>query len=484
MSSSDIALKPKRMPPWMSMPGAPPRPDGSAFGSKIAPLLAEKQKCFDELKELQKAMEDSKRSDTDEEGKLMQERLKVIDDELRAQNTLRVGKNTEISKLRQQSRDANKELKALQSELGGLSNAKEIDLAIEQVMRKMETSGGGLSAEKRTLKRLQQLEEAKGLFFKVQTLTETIRDAEEREALLQQEYREIHQRIGTLNRELETNLQVKREKNKEAQASGTVRSEIYKKCLEVRARITAINKQINELRAEHNKVSETWNAWCDEARKKYNEKLQAELEERKRRQQERIDAAKSRRKEYLLKKRQHEHEVEISACVTLMEYLRDKRRVIREEEEEKAKLQAAADFDPVKVAPEGFAVLNEGKWTSHTSLSRSAKKQQKRQQKASQLNKPATQKPVHHPKEIVELFHRVGLEPPVSVADFDGSVVKIREKKNEFESIIVSEAELSSEDEPEAEKAPQQDSTECNDQANIGVKEEAHKEGDEVAASS
>lgn len=55
----------------------------------------------------------------------------------------------------------------------------------------------------------------------------------------------------------------------------------------------------------------------------------------------------------------------------------------KRDEEERARRIAAEAFDLSKAVPEGFVVVNEGKWAKPAPLSKAAKKQLKAQQKQS-----------------------------------------------------------------------------------------------------
>lgn len=461
------------------MPGAPPRPNYAAFGSKMSELNAEKRKLIDEIKELQNSVRGDRQNNAelDEERNALRQRLSEIDEQRKAQTELRSGKNTEIAKIRQQRRETEEKLRKLQNELGGLRDVREIDVAIDYIMNKMETSGGGLAAERRTVKRLHQLEEAKALLMELQPLSERIQEAEEREMLLQLEFRDIIERIGILNKEFEDQLGVKREKDQQARSTGVNRADVYKKCNDIRGKINKLDEDMNTLRAEHNKATEAWDSWCVEARAKYQAKIEAEREARHLAFLERKNAARNAQKLIRARRRQNPYELEINACDTLVQYLVDKKRMTAREEEERKRREAAASFDPVKAAPAGTVVLSESKWTNAKPLSKAARKQQeqqkKQQQKKQEDAKPEEEKVVpasgskntaraphvmQHPEEKMRLFQLVDQSPPLSLGSIDETIKSLQTKKKEYESHIVtgepqlSSGESESEEEGEAEE--------------------------------
>lgn len=481
------------------MPGAPQRPDHREFSALMSKLAAERRALIEQIKELQSSIRgNGNRDAADQERNELRKRIGEIDELRKKEEELRVGKNDEIAKIRKQKHEINERLRALQTELGGFADHKDIEEAIRFIMVKMETSGGGLRAERRTMRRLHQLEEAKSLLLQRQPLTEAIEEAEEREVLLQQEYREIHERIGSLNKEYEDEYKNKQNKDKAVRATGAERAEVWRKCEQLRAKVNAISNEMDKHRAEHARITADWDAWCADARGKYSAKVEAEREARRQRYLAARNASKMDGKVERAKQRLHSHELEIGACDTLAAYLLEKKAKTMREAEERAKRAAAAAFDLNKAVPQGYVVLNESKW-SKPSTSRARGKAVAQPTRASKPSTAAatsagtaavtagssdaqanaanttttttttnsagtsssnnnnntanaSASPEHgavlqFTEDKMRLFQLINIEPPLSIAAIDSCVAAIRDKLTEYKTQASgTELELSSDE--------------------------------------
>ena len=445
---------PRAKPGWMSMPGGPKQPNFSDFQSKIQALGAQKSKLFDQLKDIQVRSgankEDAARDAVDAERRELRGRMNEIDAIRKAQREAQSAKNEQIAKVRKQKSEVEQKLKDLSTELGAFRELSDVDAAIDHIMIKMETgSSGTLGAEKKALKRLNQLEEAKHLILQLQPLSEAIANAEDKEAELQREYRAIHERIGTLNREFEEKATAKVEMDKELRKHGVDRSALQQERDDVRAKLTKVNTDMTALREAFNKQVAAWDAWKEEARTKYQAKIEAERADRARRFKERQDAAKYERKKARAAERLNPREAEIHACQTLIRYLQDRVSMMRRDEEERKRRQAAATFDPASCAPPGtvFAANDNVPATKKPASAKGAKA-------------PATstatidKKIIQHTEEKIKLFALVKVDSPMTVGNVPEAVEQLKAKQKEFEALIKNGvAELSSSEDEEEEVA-------------------------------
>lgn len=430
--------RPRTRPGWMNIPGGPKEPNFQEFRNKMQTLNTQKTKLFDNLKDLQGRA--GPRDDTDREAFInerqeLRRRMNEIDAHRKKERDARSTKNEEIARIRRQRGEIEGKLKELSNELGAFRELSDIEMAIDHIMVKMETSGAGLASEKRAIKRLSQLEEAKSLLLQLQPLQEGIMDADDREAALQQEYREIHERIGALNKEYDEQYTVKQSKDKEAQKTTVDRSALVKERDENRQKINKINEEMTALRESFNAQKEAWEAWREEAIKKYGEKMEAERKERDRRRNEYLNAEKIARKKARAMKRQNPHESQIGACSTLVRYLRDRMLMSQRDEDERKRSAAMATFDPSMSAPAGFTLA--------APLDLPKQKKSK-----TPKTETKTERPIHHNDEKKRLFDMVDVAPPASLADVEKAIEQLKKKQAEFESHIKSgELVLSSDDE-------------------------------------
>ncbi|ORC92588.1 lipoprotein, type 6 [Trypanosoma theileri] len=445
----------KQMPGWMSIPGGPPEPNGAAFRAKMNRLVEERRALLAEVKTLRASLGPREGQEAVEaELSELRQRMGEIDTQRKAEQEMRFKKNEEIQKIQKIHDERLNKLHELSDGLGGFKTLKEIDEAIAYLTRKMETSGGGLAAEKRTVRQLSKLEEAKRFLLEMQPLTEAITEAKHREALLQREWQEINERVRNLKSEYNEQRMTKQQKEQELRKTGVNRQEVYKKCDEISAKIKSLSDEMNTLREEHNKAVEAWNAWREEARAKYAAKVEAERKERQRRYLEYKNAAKMEEKRARALRRQNPYEAEADACSTLVRYLRDKKAMVQREEEELARQEAAATFDPTKFLPEGAVLLNDGKKRTDANKGGALGKKNKQQQ---QQQKPkagtAKNRVLQHSEDKIRLFQLINEEPPLALAAIDASVERIRAKQVEYESHKkTGELELSSDDDEEEEE--------------------------------
>lgn len=435
--------RPRTRPGWMNIPGGPKEPNFQDFRNKMQTLNTQKTKLFDNLKELQGRAgprDDADRDAVNSERQELRRRMNEIDANRKKERDARSTKNEEISRTRRQRAEIEGKLKELSNELGAFRELSDIEMAIDHIMVRMETSGGGLSSEKKAIKRLSQLEEAKSLLLQLQPLQEAIADADDREASLQQEYREIHERIGSLNKEYDDQYSVKQSKDKDAQKSTVDRTALFKERDDYRQKITKLNEEMTALRESFNTEKEAWETWREEAIKKYAEKMDAERKERDRRRNEYMNAEKIARKQVRASKRQNPYESQIGASSTLVRYLRDRIVMSQRDEEERKRRVAMASFDPTASAPSGFALA--------------APIELPKQKKAKATkSEEKTERTIQHNEEKKRLFALVDVPAPATLSEVEKTIELLKKKQAEYESHIkTGDLVLSSDDEEEEEK--------------------------------
>lgn len=428
--------------PWLNSSDAPKKPDAATHHTKLNELLAQRRALITEVKELQNSMhKDTTRMACDQARKACRERLSEIDAERHGLRERRAAQDAEIAKLRKKRADIAERLRDVQAEVGVFKSVQEIDEAREYVMCRMESSGGGLQAERRNQALLSKLEHAKSHLAQLQPLTEAMREVADQETVLQQDYLAISEQIGIHNKEYDEEMQKKRALDKEAQNNSARLSKIYNQRSSIRQRINDISQSIDSMCAEFEKRKSMYNAWLKETR-----------EQRRKQYEEHINAQKVAAKKARAAQRQNPYMMEISACTTLIQYLKQKKIMMLQDEEERKKREEASHFDATQVAPAGCIVLNEGKWADNKPLSKAAKKQQKQQQKqkekmsAAKLNDGAAaaeQPPVerkdrmlHYPEDKIRLFQMIEVEPALSLASIDNKIRQIEERKSKYEEHI------------------------------------------------
>eukprot|EP00796_Vickermania_ingenoplastis_P013399 gene13399-9222_t len=424
-----------RMPPWMSEPGAPPRPDFSKYSKELTDLYFEKNAILDKIKTLQSSVKrGGEADDRRAEREALRTKLNDIDSERKSERAKRYKKNEEITALRKQRREKGDQVRALQSQLALFTSPAELDAAIEYMKRKMESTPGGLEAEKKNNRCLRELEAAKGIFRLLHPLTEAIEKSEESEMMLEQEIREIHEKIEILNKRYNELMVEKKVIDSHANESSSERAEVYKKCDELRARLNVVLDTIKSIKAEKQDKMDEWDKWCQTAKAAYEEKRKAEENQRKEAllaSEKILQSALLEEKKKRAIERQNPYATEIRNCDTLVVYIENKQIVVAREEEKRAKALAAQSFDPQSAVPDGCIVLCEGK--SPATVAKKAKKVV-----------------IRHDPDIIQLFRSVGIDPPKESSKFVMCIEELRNKKKEYETHIKEgEPVLSSDDDDE-----------------------------------
>lgn len=451
----------RRKPGWLTIPGGPKEPNRTEFVAKLQALSAEKSQCFEELKAIRDQFDagndDPTRKVLDDERKQLRGRLTDIDDARKTERSARKTKDDEIRKVRDQRREIEQQLRELSDEIGAFNDLSEIDLAIDRVLYKMETGSGELKAEKLCAKRLSALEQAKSLILRLQPLSEAIAEAEEQEAELQREYREIHVKIQELNKDYEGTAAEKIAKDKEGRKGGVDRTALKAQREKVRERLDRLNKQLDELRSGFDKQKEVWEAWKVEAQAKWRAQEEEKFKERDRRRKEAEQRRRAGRLAAKLAKRRNPYEKEIDDCAMLIKYLNDKVVAAKQDKERTEHAKKIAAFDPMAFVPTGAKLAHTddnddwlfGDRTGKNKKAAAPQKAQKKpaDKKAQDANtKAENQRSMHHSVDKCNIFSRVGVEPPLAFGQVDAAVAALQKKKEEFESHIQNVDEVSTED--------------------------------------
>ena len=195
----------------MTAPGAMKQPNFAEYRSKLQVIYTQKNALSDQAKAIREQLTEeathfaAERAEIEKERDELRGRAKEIESKRRNETNARQDKKEEIDSVRRRKQQAEKQLRELRDQVGLFQSVDEIDEAIDHIMIKMETGGGSLAAEKKTVRRLQLLEQSKSLLLSLQPLSEAITDAEDQEADLHREYRAIHERISQLNKDFEGN---------------------------------------------------------------------------------------------------------------------------------------------------------------------------------------------------------------------------------------------------------------------------------------
>jgi len=461
------AEAPKRKPGWMSVPGGPKEPNRNDFRAKFQALVDEKTKCFDGLKEVRDTFDAARgeaaahADDDNSERKMLKARLDQIAKERKEQRDSRRGKSEELREIREQRRKIEQQLKDLSSDLGAFRELDEIEAAIEHLLFRMETGKGDLKSEKVCIKRLNQLEEAKSLILQLNPLSNAIADAEEREAELQTETRDIHARIEQLNADFEKQMDKKMAADKkEAAKKPTIdRAALQKKRDDLRTKIEELNKKIDDLRTGFDEQMEAWNKWRVEAMAIYKKQQDEERKERERQWKEREEARALERRRQRAAKKLNPYANEIDTCASLIRYLEDKIKSNQRDKEAAERKKKLAAFDPAALAPGGMTIREEeddwlyGDRTGKNKQKKPTPKPAPKAAATEEKKEKAKDKYVQHSAEKYAAFGVVKLDVPVMHSQIAPTLEALRAKKKEYESHIKTIDEVSDDGTDEEEKA-------------------------------
>lgn len=407
------------------------------------------------------------------ERKALRARLNEIDALRKKEREARKEKDTEIKRVRDRRREIEGKLKELSDDLGAFRSVADIEEAIDRIMYKMETGGSKLSNEKATVKKLNQLEQAKSLLLELEPLQNEVAKAEDLESELMNEYREIHEKISQLNKEFESEYAKKAEKDKSVVKKVDNRAVLIKEREDIRAKLDGINKQIDALRESFDAGMKAWNEWREVAQQKFREKIEAERKEREARWAERERQRKLERKKARAAKKLNPFETEIAACATLIAYLDDRKKMMQRDKERAEIAKKVAAFDPKASAPKGTVLkTDEDDWLFSDRTGKAAAKPAKKpaapaeKAPAEKKDKPSAvaggDKYMQHSAEKHKMFELTKTEVPLTVAAIDATIKVLREKKKEYESHIKTDADIeamttSEDEEEEVAEAPAAD---------------------------
>ncbi|EPY23643.1 lipoprotein, type 6 [Strigomonas culicis] len=420
----------------MAVGGAPPRPQNSKFRDEKEKLFEKRKGLIETVKDLQDKIKASKLSrEEDPEAEQWKIELDRIDEENAIEKAKRTRKNEEAAAVKAERQELANKAKDTARELKCFSTLQEIDSAIDLLMRRMETSSKGSSASSRqTEKQIRELRRVRPLILVRRGQDEQVERLKEREDNLKQESFEINERIKVLTQQRDIIMKKKQANAGKNREAAEERSALFKQITDLRAQITEVNETIDKLFEENRKANAAYDDWCTEAKARYAK----QQEERRREQEEKYHTAKKEEKMNRARLRQNPYKVQIAACDTLAQYLKDRKLMTEREEKQRKMKEEAKHFDPTSNAPEGYVVLNDGKWNNATTASPGKKKKAQRQQQQQQPKKasPATAttsvRLMQHSEDKMKLFQLVGLTPVLSLDAVDASIIELGRKKKEL----------------------------------------------------
>ena len=265
-----MAEKPqaRRKPGWMSIPGGPKEPVFADFQAKLKELGAKKSKLFDRLNEIRDELGGGNREEdaaVKEERARLNARMKEIESERKAQRGVQEEKLSERRSVKEERIALKKQVEELTADLGVFKSLDDIEDAIDRVLIHMETGSGSLKSEKKTLKRITQLEKAKGLLLQLRPMNERIMEAEAEELALKAEHEELYSRIQALNEQFKAVAEQKSSTMKSTKKQQTDRTKLMDERTEIRNKLTTINDEITKLRADFDEKKKAWNDWREKA---------------------------------------------------------------------------------------------------------------------------------------------------------------------------------------------------------------------------
>lgn len=471
----------KRKPGWMSIKGGPKEPVFADFKKELDKLNGKKSGLFDRLAEIRNEL-DAGRGGAGEddsvrdERKRLQDRMREIRDERKKLNGMKEDKFSERQGLQSERRALQKQIEEFSDELSGFDSLDAIESAIDRVLIHMETGSGSLKSEKKTLKRITQLEKAKSMVLNLKLMEERAQESQQEELELGQEYSRIRQQIESLDKQFKQVAEQKTKVDDKKQKDNGQRDKLKEERTKIRASIDEVNKEVTELRAKFDEQKEAWNKWKDVAIKQYNEERDRIRAEKQKAWEEREARKKDERKKARAAKRLNPYANEIDACATLIRYLQDKTSAHQRDKERIEHEKKLAEFNAAATAPQGKVLGgfkdDDEDWAF---ADRTKKSQKQKAPKKKEAEKPAEkkggsggEKMMSHSMDRMRSFELVSVEKPLSYGQIPATIETLKAKKKEYESHIKSLDEVSTPsstdvDEPEEEEtaaAPAEETTE------------------------
>lgn len=454
---------PKKKPGWMSIPGGPKEPNFNDFFQKLQALNAKKSALFDRLKEIREEFEAGNKEEDaeirDERNKL-NARMKEIEAERKKAKALQEEKHSERQSIAQQRIALKKQVEELTADLGIFKSLDDIEEAIDRVLIHMETGSGTLSSEKKTLKRVNQLEKAKGLLLQLRPMQERIAEAEAEERALREEHEEVYARIKSLDKQFAQTAAQKSATNAAVKEQQKDRQKLQAERTAIREKLSAVNDEITALRKKYDDDRKAWGEWREKAQAIWKEQREAAQREYEKKKAEREARIKAERKAARAAKKLNPYANEIDACSGLIRYLEEKVNAHKRDKEKIEHEKKLAAFNAKESAPKGFAVRVEDDDWAFQDRTRQQKQKAKAptpQEKKEDDKDKNREKMITHSMERLRSFELVGVERPLTLAKIPEVVEILKKKRAEFQAHIKDDASSSSsedEEEAEAEEEP------------------------------
>lgn len=480
----------KRKPGWMAIKGGPKEPNFQDFHGKLQVLSADKSKCFDQLSAIREKLDGAKEGEDDSvrsERKRLQGRMMEIRDERKKLNGMKEDKFSERQGLQNERKALQRQISDFSDELSGFDSLEAIEGAIDRVLIHMETGSGSLKSEKKTLKRVTQLEKAKAMVQELRLLEERNQDAANEDRELGQEYTRIRQDIANLDSQFKSVAQEKDAAQKKEKGSFDGREKIKEERTKIRAEIDGTNEKITALRKSFDDSKAAWNTWREEAQKIWQAERDAQQAEWEKKKAEREVQYKANKKAAKAAKRLNPYRAEIDASTSLIRFLNDKLTAHAADKERAEREKKLAEFNAAATAPKGFTVKQdeEDQWAfadrTKKQQKQKAPKAKKAETKVEEKKAPAkshSEKAVTFSQERRQSFDTCKLDPPQTYAEIPAIIKLLQDKKAEFESHIKvnDDSDLDTTDDEAEEKAEEK-----AEEATNNEEEEAKDEADKTA---
>ncbi|EPY27706.1 hypothetical protein AGDE_10632 [Angomonas deanei] len=243
----------KRLPPWMSVKGAPERPNFDKFHQEKNALIAQRKAFIEEIKSLQAKMKEDKENDGIE--KLRQQYKEQLDEieKLMAVEKENKSKVTEtIADVRQERQDLDKKARQYQKQVGCFSTVEEVDACITYLMEKMETSGkSATQMQKETDSKVKELRHVRHILSQNHSDDEQMQQIKMREDHLRGQLFEIQERIKKLAADRDYLLKERQEKTGVSKEKAKARSDMFQSITQLREKVNEVNTQLDKVFEEH-----------------------------------------------------------------------------------------------------------------------------------------------------------------------------------------------------------------------------------------
>lgn len=392
-----------------------PRPDKVEHEKQIAEISAALDKLKEDRRKVQEKIDGILNQDKntsigkerDEMQKLRSSRNSLIEEKKSIRAKLDVAKS-QADKIMKDRKEARSTIK--------LSDPAQIDKEIAKLQRKQETTSMSLPDEKKLIREIETLKNSKKIVAGLKEKEGAMDVVKEKRRAVQDLLKSKDKEIDAVSKQIDYKVTIIRGMNDKDSAKRDKLQGWFKNRDKLRQ---TFNEKIKERDAIRAGFREKNNAWYNFQRALRAQRKGQYEEERKQREEEHA--------EYLKKVQEEEaklipYEAEQALCEYLVNYLhKTYLRESEKEDEKKSNIEALKDdpfanFKPVNKKEEDMEYFGKGKGTK----------------KRNRSNKKQAQKyagPFTLSADTFEQFGLVGMNPPTSLEQVDGTVKALREKK-------------------------------------------------------